>query len=119
MDHRVRWDEANHCARIELVGEFRPEHVDSLLDQSKALIHGLERRLVLLDHAESPGAIPRATRRELEARAAELDYHRMAFCGMDNFNRVVARIIIALIGRSDRVGFFEDQAQALAWLREG
>lgn len=116
MLHRIRWD-TDHV-RIDVVGELGPEEATALLERAGVYYEGHARRLMLIDHTQSPGAVSKATRAALEREGEILDCHRMAFFGMNNRNRVVARIVVALLGQSQKTGFFATEAESIAWLRK-
>ena len=70
------------------------------------------------DHPDRRGkAVSRETRAVIEARAAPLEIHKTAFFGMTNLNRMVARVILSILGLSKTSGFFQTEAEALAWMR--
>ena len=116
MKHECFWDAAHACARLRIVGELTPAQAEVLMDQLEALYVGKSKKLMLVDHTQSPQAVGRETREVLERRGEAINYDRTGFYGMTNLNRVVARIIVSLLGRSDRTGFFADEAEAVAWL---
>lgn len=118
MEHAVWWDEDNGCVRIRVVGELLPEHAETNMEQAAVLLTSRAPRLLVIDYSQSPGVVSSATREVLERRGEAIDYDRLAFYGMGNFNRIVARIIIALLGRAHKTGFFATEAEALTWLRE-
>ena len=117
MKHVVRWDEDNQCAWLEFDGEITPAHVDALLPMLQALIEG-RRRLLLIDHQRSQGMISGEARAAFVQRGAQLELAKMAFTGLSPLNRMIARVVTKLNGKSEYTRFFQSSAEALAWLRE-
>jgi hypothetical protein len=118
MKHGLWWDEDNGCARLDLVGEFTPEEATQAMSDIVEMLQGQGRRLLVVDHTHSPRAVSRETRAALEESAARVDHDKLAFFGMTNLNRIVARVIIAMIGKSSHTRFFKTEDEALAWIHE-
>ncbi|NVB36611.1 STAS/SEC14 domain-containing protein [Pseudenhygromyxa sp. WMMC2535] len=117
-EHRCWWDAANGCARMELVDELSAAQAELLMDDLTEVFADKPRRLLLVDHRRSPQPANRESREVLERRGVTLDYEKLAFVGMSNASRIVARIIVTLHGRSAKVRFLAKEEEALAWFHE-
>ena len=117
MKHEITWDEANGCVRLKLVGEFAVDEAKFVTDRMEVLFADRKPRLFIVDHTLSPDPVGAETRALLERRAVDLRIDRFAFFGMTNLNRMIARIIMSVAGRSETTWFFKTEAEALAWLR--
>lgn len=118
MKHEVTWDEGVGCVRLRLVGEFAPAEATLVMQQVCELFEDKQRRLFLIDHTLSPRAVSRETRAAIEEHGQAVDAEKVAFFGMTNLNRVVARIIISILGKSSHTKFFVSEDEALAWFDE-
>ncbi|MCA9693721.1 MAG: STAS/SEC14 domain-containing protein [Myxococcales bacterium] len=114
MRHEVSWDDAHGCVRLTLRGPFLLDDARVMLDAIDRALVGRPRRYLLIDHTESPGALPPETRRYIQSSGQQME--RIAFFGMSNLTRVAARVIVAVIGQSGHTGIFKSEAEALAWL---
>jgi len=116
MDHEVSWDDDNGCVRLTLRGQIEAEHARALMAAAEQLFEGKTRRLLLIDHRQSPQALPPETREVFQTRSYPLE--KLSFFGMGHITRIAARIAVAIAGHSDHSRFFETEAEALAWLHE-
>ena len=117
MKHQISWDADNSCARLVLVGEFLPEEVAPILDGILTMLEGQGSRHLLVDHTQSPKPVSRKTRTLLEKDAVRVALDKLAFFGVSPLNRMVARVVVGVIGQSNTTNFFKTEADALAWFR--
>ena len=118
MKHEVWWDEENSCARMKLVGEFAAEDASRIHEQVAAMFEARSRRRILIDHRLSPNPPGRESRAVLQDRVGKLEVEKIAFYGLTNLNRVVAKIVVAVIRKKDSTRFFKTEAEAIIWIRE-
>lgn len=117
MNHQVRWDDKNACVRFRLVGEIEPHEAAQALTEVISIFEGKPARWLLVDHRDSQRAISTETRAVLKQYAPQVNPDKIAFIGMSNLNRIVAKIIVAIIGKSGHTKFFITEDEALAWFQ--
>lgn len=118
MKHRVYYDEEHGVVRMEINGEFTSQEASELLDEVEKLFEGKPQRYLLNDVSKSPNAtIDRETRKLVQKRGAEIRFDRMAFVGITPLNRMVAKIVMAVLGKSKDSAFFDTPEDALTWLK--
>ena len=118
MKNRVRWDEDNGCVRFELHGPVPLADAEMLIEGLEQHLQGKPRRLLLVDHTDSPEGLPSETRAYFKRRTGELGLERLAFFGVSNVVRIATRVIIAITRPSAHVKFFATEAEAISWLQE-
>lgn len=103
---------------MEIVGEVTSQEASVLLDEVEKLLEDKTQRYLLNDVSKSPNAtIDRETRRLLQKRGSEIEFDRMAFVGVTPMNRMMAKIVMAVPGKSQDTGFFDTRKEALSWLK--
>ena len=118
MKHELFWDEDNYCARMKLVGKFSPDEAAEMMDAIRVLLSDKHPRNLLVDHTHSTGSLSAETRKTLEEKGRLVGHDKHAFYGMNGLNRMVAKIIVAIIGKASDTRFFKTEEDALAWLKE-
>lgn len=118
MKHECWWDEERECVRFKIVGELSAEEAEQLMDQLQELSDSRDGYGLIIDHRLSPRPVGREARAVFERRAKQRKQRdtKIAFFGMNNLNRMIAQIIVSVLGRSKRTQFFASEAEAEAWI---
>jgi hypothetical protein len=118
MKHKAYYDEEHGMVCMEINGEFTSQEASELLDEVEKLLEGKPQRYLLNDVSKSPNVtIDRETRKLLQKRGAEIEFDKMAFVGVTPMNRMMAKIVMAVLGKSKDTAFFDTSEDALSWLK--
>ena len=102
-----------------LTGVHLRRDIDTLFYQIKDMVQDTKNFDILLDvnGIEEVSGGARRTLAEYISSEPRL-FNRLALCGEQARNRVMANFIITASGKSDYVRYFENAKEALEWLRE-
>lgn len=117
MKHKIWFDDAVGACWMELVGTVTAGEMSDMLEQCHQLLKDKSPRHLITDHTESPEGVSRAVRKVLEEEAPKVNADKHAFIGTKASNRMLAKIIIAIIGKSKNTKFFKTKEEAFAWFK--
>lgn len=124
MEHKIWFDEKNDVLREKLTGPFTTDDVPEYLALMEKVYGGCDHAHVIVDVSEArqPFFEPK-TREMLLEGSGKLHYfdEKVAFLkAKPGIRELIVELIEALRlkGKPIRIRFFDDEAQALAWLKE-
>ncbi|MBD3285310.1 hypothetical protein GF338_03135 [candidate division WOR-3 bacterium] len=79
----------------------------------------MKRRLVLVDmsHDKDPSSMSKEARKAYAEHTEIIKPEKVAMVGANPVARMVAKIALSIMGRSDITKFFKTEDEALAWLK--
>lgn len=86
--------------------------IESLLAQRKVQ----HKPLLVLDDVTHMGSVPPAARNYVVSLAKTLPYDRLAMLGKGGLVRIGANLLIRASGRRNRLRYFSNRQEAIAWL---
>jgi UDP-N-acetylmuramyl pentapeptide synthase len=105
---------------IAVVGDQTPESIDAMGKKIKTLLNELEKQnkpQLILDNIIEIGKVSVEARNRVIDLAKNLAYDRLAMLGTGGLLRVGANLLLRATGRTKKVKYFDDHAQAVAWLK--
>jgi UDP-N-acetylmuramyl pentapeptide synthase len=105
---------------IAVVGDQTPESIDAMGKKIKTLLNELEKQnkpQLILDNIIEIGKVSVEARNRVIDLAKNLAYDRLAMLGKGGLLRVGANLLLRATGRTKKVKYFDDHAQAVAWLK--
>ncbi len=120
MKYQVRYDDGRDVLMLELLGEMSREEILELFDNIDRLLQGKPRRYILADLSAAPigNPVDSQTRQVYRECAKKVDIQRSAIVGASPVMRIMAKIIVAVMGRSSTAAFFATREEASSWLTE-
>ena len=104
-----------------VIGDQTYESVQTMGSQIETLFSQLSQQhkaRLALDDVTQIGQAPPEARNKVVELAKSLPYDRLAMLGSSGVIRFGANLIIRASGRANRLRYFTDRAQAIAWLQE-
>lgn len=124
MKHKAYYDVKHEVARMDIIGEI-PQDIDAQHELAHQLVKGVEEALegkdhrhLLIDVSETPSMyqLNRETRKILKEGGNRLGIERIAVVGADPITRMMIKVIVVLLRKSDSK-FFKTEDEALGWLK--
>lgn len=116
MNHELTFEPPNLLV-MRLKGEWKPEDVLYLNDRAMELAGDLREVTFLLDGTELE-SIPPKTREYLVKYRMPFTYLKMALLTKHARMKVLGMLILKMLPAIKKSRYFEDEAQARAWLGE-
>lgn len=122
MKHRIWMDEENKVIRMKVVGDFSKEEMQDFFNKVELLYGKDDHRRTLCDASECYASeykgdlLDTETRVWLRNRAEEIDLGKIALLGLNPADRMRARMVAGILGKSEDTCFFRKEEEALAWL---
>ncbi|MBN2379303.1 STAS/SEC14 domain-containing protein [candidate division WOR-3 bacterium] len=118
----LSYDDKDQVLYLKILGLMDSEGLRELLPRFQKLLEGKPRRYVLVDMSESVQLDASFMTKELRNSYKELmnqmDSDKGAIIGASPALRMIAKIALAVSGRSDTTKFFKTKEEALCWLKE-
>lgn len=114
------FDEKNEALHLSFTEVWDENDVPELFKRIRAHFEGRKERNIVgdLSHA-APQSYSRQMRKMVAEEAAALSLDKVAILGANNVLRMMAKILLAVIGNkwSAETKFFDSEADALAWIK--
>jgi hypothetical protein len=92
--------------------------VEQAITQIRTLLADAKNRYLIADMSEASGkVIEKEARQVIKSRSDEIPLDKFAVIGASPSVRMIAKIVLSLLGRSDSSKFFKTEGEALAWLK--
>lgn len=104
---------------IQVVGDQDEQSVEQMGHEINALIteqRKIGKPCLILDDLLQMGAVGPKARKKVVALAKELDYDRAVMVGKGGLMRFGTNLMLRATGRSSRVKYMENSAEARRWL---
>lgn len=121
MKHILRYDEKDGVLRMTIPSDwqFDIRQASSFLDLIEEFYEGKEHRYLIVDVSRSPGkSLSREFRMWMNEQASRIGFEKIGVIGISSFNRMIAKIAIATMGKSKQTQFFKSDAEAVRWLKD-
>ncbi len=117
MKHEIFFDDTAGILRMKIGGALTPEEAEESFVMAKKLLEGKAPRYILTDLSRHEGNLDKATRQALKEKGLDVDFDKQAFVGTSPMTRMMGKMIMAMLGKSKKTGFFGSEAEALTWLK--
>lgn len=118
MKHRVYYEQENGVLRVEIVGELMYEEASPIIHTIQKELAVREHGYILADMSRTPSfQLDRKTRKILQEEAVTLNLDKIAIVGANPVIRMLAKVLVTVIGRGKSSQFFKTDKEALAWLK--
>ena len=119
MEHKVYYDEEHEIGCMEIRGDLNKEDAGELVSQTDKILAGKEKRYLIIDLSSSPTLkMDKETRRVIQEMGAKFDLARIAFVGATPSTRMLAKIMMAVMGKGKDCKFVNSYEETYAWLKE-
>jgi len=117
----LSYNEEDDILYLKILGITKSEDLRELMPRVQKLLEGKTRRRALVDMSESVPLDASMMTREMRDTYKELNNlmnaDKAAILGASPSVRMVARIVLAVTGKSKTAKFFKTKEEALAWLK--
>ena len=117
MKHEVFFDEAAAVLRMKIGGTLTPDEAEESFMLAKRLLEDKKPRYILTDLSHHEGNLDKATRQTLKEKGLDVDFDKQVLVGTSPVTRMMGKMIMAMLGKSKKTGFFGTEAAALTWLK--
>lgn len=118
----ISYDDDNDVLILKILEILSAEKLDELIPQFEELFEGKQRRYILVDMTESAQfdskKMDKQMRNSYKELLKKMDAEKTAIYGTTPALRMVAKIALAVVGKSDDTYFCKTKEEALAWLKE-
>jgi len=118
MNYDVWFDESNRIVYLKTYHTLTENDVHELMEVAGKKFEGKEIRYSLIDLSEATSEpIQKGTREAFKKYADSLTYDKVAIVGANPTTRMLAKIALAVVGKSKVAKFFKTEEEALKWLK--
>jgi len=125
VKHKIYYDEANGIVREEFIGSFSEEDVPEYFARTREVLSGIEHRRVLVDFSQAARKLyeSKKVRQMLIEGTASLEFtdEKVALLVKDPVKKMMSKVVTTgsvTKGKKVQVKYFEDEEEAIAWLKE-
>lgn len=119
MKYDINYDPKERLLLADILETFDEEAGAGFLEKLKNGFNDEQRRYMLAYMAEEAQPLPdKKTRRFLREKTAEVPLGKVAIYGAKPGLRMVAKIILAAVGKGGDAKFFSTREDAFSWLKE-
>lgn len=119
MKYELWYDEGRGVLYLKTFTLLTREDIEGLLPLVEKHFEGKPHRHLLADMSENPaGFVDQEARRLLKSEADSIRFDKFAVVGASPATRMITKIAITLLGKSDVSRFFKTEEEALAWLKK-
>jgi len=102
---------------LKMLDNLEPDEVRNLMKVMGADFKKTNCRRILCDISHSGVSISKEARRAFRETSGLVDYEKIAMIGGTPPMRMMAKVILAITGTSDKTKFFKVKEEALTWLK--
>ncbi|MBN2379308.1 STAS/SEC14 domain-containing protein [candidate division WOR-3 bacterium] len=103
---------------LKIVGNFTCEDATETLKKAEGLLGTNPGMNVLANFSRSPNLIlDRETRRIIQKGAPKFEFQKVALIGVSPVTRMIAKVILVILGKVKESHFFETEEEAITWLK--
>lgn len=118
MNYKLWYDAERKIIYLKTFKTMTAEDVHQLMAQAAEEFEGKEADFSLIDMTDAGTEhLGKDTRDAFKQYADSLEYKKIAIVGANPVTRMLARVALAVTGKSKIARFFKTEAQALEWLK--
>lgn len=118
VKHVIRYNENDKVVELKVVGDITPDEATQMITEVEKALDEKANRHFLLDFTESPRLqMDKDSRKIIGEGAKNLDLERIAIAGTTPINRMMAKVVLALLGKAQITKFFDTREEAVSWLK--
>ncbi|MBD3284770.1 hypothetical protein GF359_00375 [candidate division WOR-3 bacterium] len=118
VNYEVEYDDANKVLRLETYATLNAEELRQIMDKIEKEFEGKEQRYLLVDvSANKEGALDREARKTLRGYKGQSLSQKVGIIGANPTVRMMAKIALKVLGRSETTRFFKREEEALKWFK--
>lgn len=119
MKYKTWYDVDNEVLYLKTFTQLTAKDIEELLPQIDEHFEGKHHRYILADMSEnSSGFVDREARKLLKARSDAIKFDKMAVIGARPATRMVTKVALKILGKSDVSQFHKTEKEALAWFKQ-
>jgi hypothetical protein len=119
MEHKVSYDPNTDIVHVDIIGPVMRNDAGELVDALEQNAKKGKTNLLLADLSQTPNLnMDRETRRYIQEKGKSIYYDKMAVIGASPVTRMLAKIVMGVIGRPDTIKFFTTEGDAVGWLKD-
>ncbi len=120
MIPQMRFDEENEVLFLKFTEVWSEEDIPKMFSRMRGFFEGRKQNNIIGDVSQAaPQSYSKEFRRMVADEAATLNLDKVAVCGANPVLRMMAKVLLAVIGKkwAAETKFCRDEAEALAWLK--
>ncbi|NLI97722.1 STAS/SEC14 domain-containing protein [bacterium] len=118
MNYEMWFDEKNGVLYVKTLAMLERADVEDIIPEVAEMLAGKEHRYILGDLAQNPsGLLTKDARTAFKENAENLQVDKIAIIGANPSIRMIAKIALTIMGKSDIAKFFKTEEEALVWLK--
>jgi len=118
MNYKVWFDEKNGILRVDMFQTLVEEDIHEIVPMVEKEFEGRQHQYILADLSKSTSdPISQSARKAFKKYTDSMNYDRIAVIGLNPATRMIAKIVLGIIGKSDVSKFFKTDEEAITWLK--
>ncbi|MBD3285312.1 hypothetical protein GF338_03145 [candidate division WOR-3 bacterium] len=117
MKHKVFYNPEVNSAVLHIVGDFSREDAEKTIESLNKIFRDNPETNLLADFSQSLNAsLDKDTRKLIQENGGNLRFNKAALVGVSPMTRMIAKIVLVVIGKINESRFFKTEEEALKWL---
>jgi hypothetical protein len=117
-NYETWYDEKHEVLYLKTFHTMTEEDVREAMALSETKYKGIDIQYALVDMSEATAEpISKGARKAFKEHTGIMNYKKVAVVGANPAVRMLAKVALAVIGKSKVTRFFKTEAEALAWLK--
>ena len=118
LNYKIWFDEEQGVLIVKTLAMLEKADVDEIIPKVAEYLDGKEHRYILGDLSENPtGLLSKGARTAFKENADNLKVEKIAIIGANPSIRMIAKIALTIMGKSDIAKFFKTREEAISWLK--
>ncbi|MBN2379302.1 STAS/SEC14 domain-containing protein [candidate division WOR-3 bacterium] len=118
MKHNIYYDSDSQVVVMQVIGEVNADDAAMMMEKLSGLLANNSGTNILADFRQSPNLnLDRQSRGIIQNAAKKFKFGKAALVGVSPVTRMIAKVILAVLGKIEESRFFNAEDEALAWLK--
>lgn len=120
MNYMIWYDEDEGVLYLKTYTLLTVKEIEEILPLMAEHFKDRSHRYILADMTDNhSGFVDREARRLLKERANQIIFDKMAVIGAGPATRMITKVALNVLGKTDQTRFHKTEKEALAWLKGG
>lgn len=117
-NYEMWFDEENGVLKVRTLAMLERNDVDEIISKIAEFYEGKEHRYLMGDLSDNPsGLLSKGARTAFKENADNFAVDKIAIIGANPSTRMIAKIALTIMGKSNIASFFKTKEEALTWLK--
>ncbi|MBN2379323.1 STAS/SEC14 domain-containing protein [candidate division WOR-3 bacterium] len=118
MNYEMWYNEEHEVLYVKTLAMLKEEDVNEIMPKVGQILEDKTRRLIIGDLSDNPtGLLSKGAREAFRKNADKIKVDKIAVIGANPSIRMIAKIALVVMGKSQIAKFFSEEDDALRWLK--